>query len=76
MCDVVSVPTTKAIRYSMNTYSIYDSMSLDFRDRGGTVSLRYSNRAEITVLLCEMCEQKLYQSVFLFGAAQKLSGIV
>ena len=48
------VPTTKAIRYIMNTYSIYDSMTLHFRDRRGAVSLRYSNRAEITVPMCDM----------------------
>ena len=76
MCDMVFVPTTKAIRYTMNTYSIYDSMTLNFRDRRGAVSLRHRNRAEITVLMCEMCEQKLYQSGFFFVAAQKLSGIV
>ena len=66
MCDMVFVPTTKAIRYSMNTYSIYESMTLNFGDRRGAVSLRNRNRAEITVLMCEMCEQKLYQSGFFF----------
>ena len=40
--------------YRMNTYSINDPMTLHFRDRRGAVSLRYSNRAEITVPMCDM----------------------
>ena len=36
----------------MNTYPIYDYRH--FRDRLGTASLRYKNRAKITVLMCEL----------------------
>ena len=42
------------------------------RDRRGAASLRYRNRAEVTVL---MCEQKLLSGM-VFVPAQKLSSIV
>ena len=45
----------KAIRYSMNTYPIKKKIlvTLSFRDQRRAASLRYRNRAEITVLMCE-----------------------
>jgi len=60
----------KFIRHSVNTYPICDSSSLEITR--GAASLRYRNRAEITIL---MCEQKPYR-VWYFVSAQDLSGIV
>ena len=48
-------------RHEQNSFSVVWTpiryVTLHFRDRRGVASLRYSNRAEITVL---MCEQKPY----------------
>ena len=47
------------------------SNNYDFSDWRGVVSLRNRNRAEITVFMCEMCEQKPYPSgVFFRGRAK------
>lgn len=42
---------TKSIQSSVNT--TYPRCDSHFRDRRGVASLRYRNRAEITVLVCE-----------------------
>ena len=47
-------------------------VTLRLRDQRRAASLRYRNRAEITVL---MCDQKPYPACFsVFAPAQKLSG--
>ena len=48
----------KAIRYSLNTLSVAQKptryVTIHYEDRRGVAnSLRYRNRAEITVLMCE-----------------------
>lgn len=49
------VPTRKIIGCSMNTYPIHmwHDVTLEFRDRHSVSSLRYRNRAKITILMCE-----------------------
>ena len=57
------VPPRKAIRYGTNTYNY---VNLHFRDQRGAASLRYRNRAKITVLTCE--QKPCIRSDFRAGA--------
>ena len=57
------VPPRKAIRYGTNTYNY---VTLHFRDQRGAASLRYRNRAKITVLMCE--QKPCIRSDFRAGA--------
>ena len=45
------VPTRIAVLNSVITPT--QNVTLNFRDRRGAASLRYRNRTEITVLMCE-----------------------
>ena len=56
-------PPRKAMRYGTNTYNY---VTLHFRDQRGADSLRYRNRAKITVLMCE--QKPCIRSDFRAGA--------
>ena len=56
-------PCSHCTKVGYRTYPISDRMMLHFRDRRGTVSLRYRNRTQINVLVV-MREQKPYAAWF------------
>ena len=56
-------PPRKAIRYGTNTYNY---VTLHFRDQRGAASLRYRNRAKITVLTYKL--KRYIRSDFRAGA--------